>query len=55
MDPITQGVAGNAIWTALMAVAAVVESEGGDEDEILDEIRQDNAQEEDDVEHDKAA
>ena len=40
---------------ATLPLAAVVESEGGDEDEILDEIRQDNAQEEDDVEHDKAA
>jgi PRTRC genetic system protein E len=40
---------------ATLPLAAVVESEGGDEDEILDEIRQDDAQEEDDVEHDKAA
>jgi len=40
---------------ATLPLAAVVESEGGDEDEILDEIRQDDGQEEDDVEHDKAA
>jgi hypothetical protein len=40
---------------ATLPLAAVVGSEGGEEDEILDEIRQDDAQEEYDVEHDKAA
>jgi PRTRC genetic system protein E len=40
---------------ATLPLAAAIEPENGDEDEILDEIRQNDAQEEEDVEHDKAA
>jgi PRTRC genetic system protein E len=40
---------------ATLPLGAAIEPENGNEDEILDEIRQDDAQEEEDVEHDKAA